>query len=523
MSNTDKPDDSFDTLDEFDQADKAGDDFGEFDDNQGSSEKIDFKKSPVFKFGVVALVILAVIGIVSFFGGETIDTPTSIVAEGDDQFKEAPGTKEVTPVMKQALEEKNEQRIEEAAKFGTSAIPTPIEPPKTLLEVTAEESQSEDPLLRWQQMQSERARVQREQQIIQQQQAQGDPQRIERINNFAAAMSSQIQGIMGEKQEAKMQNMTVTDVAALLGGEGQGGVGGGFAGSGPMAGPNGMIGAAPSKPVTVIIPAAKIEYAQMLIQANSDIPGPVIALLASGPFSGSKLLGQFTKEEKYLLITFSTLITKKGTSIPINAVAVDPNTNLTGIATDVDNRYLQRLIIPAAAKFVEGYGSALAQTLSTTSLNATTTVTTEPEPDAKEELGKGLEEAAKTASEIIEEDADDIEPLITVAAGAPLGILFMQPVTDQTVLMARSGMGGSANPQGMQGQQPQGMMPFNIQGGQQSGFMPYQQGVANNPMQLLQSGLQNQQFMQQGGQMMGMPSYPQQTNMQQGQSVSNSQ
>lgn len=87
-----------------------------------------------------------------------------------------------------------------AQKQGVSAIPTPIAPPKTLLEVPADDAQSEDPLLRWQQMQTERAKAQREQQLLQDQQATADPQREAKINALITAMVQQMGSILSAQK-----------------------------------------------------------------------------------------------------------------------------------------------------------------------------------------------------------------------------------------------------------------------------------------------------------------------------------
>ena len=484
MSNTD----NFDSPEGIEPDLDNNSEFEDFSDDKDKSLGASWKKSPLFKFGLVALVIIIVIALISVFSGESAEAPASFVGTGNT-VKEAPGVNEVSPVMKQALEERNDQRVDEAQKQGISAIPTPITPPKTLLEIPQENTDSEDPLLRWQQMQTERARAQREQQLMQDQQAQTDPQREQQIQGMVQAMTTQMGTILGEIQPAEIQKMTVFDIESLnVQGEqnSQDGVVFGPEGSGQLS--NSSLQSA--KPVTIIVPAGKIEYAQMILEANSDIPGPVVALIASGQFSGGKLLGTFQNQEEYLVITFNTLVTKKGTSIPINAYAIDPGTSLTGVATDVDHRYLKRIILPAAAKFVEGLGEAYAETTESTSQNATTTTTTSTDLNTKQELGKAVSDAASTVSEILSEDGKGVKPLVIVAAGTPLGVLFMKQITDQELLQARSGGAQGQQIQGQQGMPEQNQGQFQGQNNQQSqGFL--------NQLQQLQYGLQNQQFLQQ--------------------------
>lgn len=476
MSNTnnfDPPEDM-----DLDQVSDRDVDFDDFEDNKDKSLGSSWKTSPLFKFGIVALVIVIVIALVSILSGDKTVAPVSSVGKGaGNSFKDVPGSKEVSPVMNEALQEKNEQRIDEAQKQGTSAIPTPIAPPKVLLEVPKDDAQTDDPLLRWQQMQTERAKAQREQQMVQDQQTQVDPQREGKVNAIAQGMSQQIGSILGALEAKKMQHMEVSkkiDAANAVDANGN------LISASSANGVNQLAAAAAAKPGKIIVPAGKIEYAQMVLEANSDIPGPVVALIASGQFNGGKLIGKFSSQEEYLVITFTQLVTKKGTSIPINAYAIDPGTSLTGMATDVDHRYFTRIILPAAAKFVEGLGDAYAQTTTSVTQNATTTTTASEDLNTKQEFGKAVSEAAKSVGDILDEDGQNTKPLVIVAAGTPMGILFMDQITDQDVLKARSGI--TAASQQQQGQQ----YPYQTQ--------LYQSGM--NPMQQLQYGLQGQQMMQ---------------------------
>lgn len=473
MSNTN----NFDSPDDMDPILDKDMDFEDFDGGKEGSASSDWKKSPLFKFGVVALVVITIIAMISMFGGDKVEAPVSNVGKGaGETFKEAPGIKEVSPVMKEAIEEKNDQRIDEAQKQGISAIPTPIAPPKAILEVPTEDAQSEDPLLRWQQMQTERAKAQREQQLMQEQQVQADPERDSKVQGLANSMSQQMSQIYSNLGPKSLQHIKVYTPPPLN----EGGVDGAGVSSNIDAAAVNQLNVAPQKPDTVIVPAGKIEYAQMMLEANSDIPGPVVALVASGQFNGAKLLGKFSAQEEYLVITFNTMVTKKGTSIPINAYAIDPNTSLTGVATDVDHRYLKRIILPAAAKFVEGLGDAYAETTTETTQNSTTTTTSSKDLNTKQELGKAVSEMAKGVGKVLSEDGKATKPLVVVAAGTPLGILFMESVTDTKILQARSGYSGQVQAQQVnQNNSQQQQIPNN--------FL--------NQLQLLQNGIQGQQFL----------------------------
>ena len=152
-------------------------------------------------------------------------------------------------------------------------------------------------------------------------------------------------------------------------------------------------------------------------------------MVASGPLQGSRLLGSFGVQDEMLSLNFNTLV-YKGQSIGINAVAIDPKTTLPALATDVDHRYLKRVILPAAAAFVEGAASAISQSgLTTITVEGSTVAEDSANPGQKEEIASGIEEAGKKLGEIIDDAAENTKVLVRIEKGTPLGILFLQPVT----------------------------------------------------------------------------------------------
>ena len=58
------------------------------------------------------------------------------------------------------------------------------------------------------------------------------------------------------------------------------------------------------------------------------------------------------------------------------------------------------------------------------------TVTEETaDADTKEEVASGIAEAGQELREILDEMADDVEVLVRIEAGTPIGVLFVEPVT----------------------------------------------------------------------------------------------
>lgn len=473
-----------DLNDDFGNGDDIDNDFGEFDnDTERRSIGDVISKNPAVKIGLVVGALVVIVGAITLFGGPKVKGPDSNVVSGND-LKEAPGTKELSPEMQQVIDEVNQKNAEIAIKQGTGFIPQPTETPKQQLQVPADEASAEDPLARWRDMQNERLKAQQDasaapktdpaaQQAAQALNSAMTAQMSEilsgkKINNLKAMKITSLEEILAAQQKNNQQQQQVQTAANVAAAQ--------AAGIDPLTGQ-------PITPAKILLPAGAIEYSQLLIEANSDIPGPVVALIVSGPFAGSRALGTFTRKEEYLVIQFTTLVNKKGVSIPIDAYALDPDTTLTGMATDVDRRYFERIILPAAANFIQGIGEAYAEKEgNTTIVTGDVVVQDDPPLDYKQQLAKGVEKAAERAGEVLEEEGDNTQPLVRVRAGTPMGILFMTPVTDQDFVV---GTNNPASARVLQQQQQQNML-------QQQLMLQQSQGSLQNPLSLLQS-LQNGQ------------------------------
>ncbi|MFA7276883.1 MAG: DotG/IcmE/VirB10 family protein [Pseudobdellovibrionaceae bacterium] len=435
--------------DDFDNPDFEPDvqddvDFSDLESEEKSSSLSTLWSTPLVKFGLIGAGVVAAIAAFMLFGGDSQKALPSHTGSGKEELKQAPGTEEVTPQMNQALEEKNKEMLEKAIMNSQSSIPVPIQPPKVLIDVPTEETTGEDPLIRWKKMQEERVRVQREQQMAEEQakvRSQADPNKQAARDSLAQSMMAYMQQVVQQTSEKpSLQHTALFTLAEIEQAKdsavaGLENVSGDLMGVSNDATDSGIA----KKPDTIIIPAGSIQYAQMLNEANSDVPGPVLGMIVTGPFSGSRIMGTFTAAEEHLVIQFSTLVTKKGTSIPIKAFAVDPDTSLVALASDVDHRYLERIILPAAASFIEGLGAGYAETTTTVTGSGDSATSSTTDLNTKQELGTAVENMASTVGEILQEDGSKAEPLIRVYAGTPMGLMFMAPVTDRVLLEARQG------------------------------------------------------------------------------------
>ena len=214
-------------------------------------------------------------------------------------------------------------------------------------------------------------------------------------------------------------------------------------------------GEAAKKP-KIYYKAGDILFGVLLTSVNSDQPGPILARVISGPLNGSKIIGTINqatipltanapKVSRSLILEFNLMnIPGKRVSVPITAVAIDPQTANTGLATSVDNHYMLRYGTFFAANFISGLGQAIqsqSQAKIITS-SGTADIGRTTGLDAKDEtkvaLGKTAEAFTKTLNFI------DTPPTIRIASGTAVGILLQNDIviqddnTQQLITQSRS-------------------------------------------------------------------------------------
>lgn len=410
MSDNDKNDDQdIDIdIDEFDD--------GDFDDFEGGDSLGEVSRdNPLVKIGLVIGAFAAIVGGLMLFGGESEEARRSVHA-GRSQVAEAPGG-EVTESYREAQEEENVRRVEEAIQQRGSAMPTPTTSARSEISLQEDDGAgAEDPLERWRRIQEERQR--KEQELPPAAERESDPH-VETVEALSNAMMQQMNAVLETKAYRHMAYEEIAQMESEEAGEEEGG----GDGDGDGAGEEEQV-------ATILLPAGEIEYGQLMIEANTDAPGPVLAQVASGPLAGSKLIGSFEAKDNYLILSFDTIVID-GISHSVDAVALDPDTTLPGMATEIDRRYLSRYVLPAAAAFVAGLGSAVAETGSTVVATASSTTVSEEEPDFEQEVFKGIEDMASKVEEMVDERTSTIQPMIRVAPGTPLGIFFVGPVLQE--------------------------------------------------------------------------------------------
>ncbi|MGI9215136.1 MAG: TrbI/VirB10 family protein, partial [Gammaproteobacteria bacterium] len=214
----------------------------------------------------------------------------------------------------------------------------------------------------------------------------------------------------------------------------------------------------------IIIKSGTILFGVIDTKVNSDEPGPILAKIVHGSLKGTTLIGNIqnnsNKFAEGLSINFKTAnIPDKIKSYSISAMALDPDTARTAIASDVDHHYLLRWGSVFAASFLKGYSKSIADTGNTVQqtinpLTGTTNVTTTTNPlsSKKAQIYQGLSDVASTWSSNVS-NFTDRAPTITIDPGTSIGIMltadFVVPANDDLSEEKDQLATGSNNPKTM--------------------------------------------------------------------------
>lgn len=430
-----------------------------------------WRNNPFVKIGIIlAAFVFVVAGIIMFGGSSQAPTPSRI--GGTSDLTEAPGSAEISQAYRDAIEETNQLQTEQAIRQDSSVVPMPVAPPVGVLPQTLDPEDQEDPLDRWRRMQEERIQ---QQQLVAPEPVSVTPPpdtRTPVVNALSAAMATQMESVLGVQQ---IKGPLIKNIASLsyletlerrrleqrqL--EAQ------------MNAQQNALERAAENIAEILVPAGTIEYAQLVTEANTDAPGPVLAQIQSGPLKGARVLGSFVSTEEFLTLNFNMVVVD-GVSQSTSAVALDPGTTLPGLVTDIDRRYWKRIVLPTAASFIQGISEAIATSDTTTITiigDSTSQTTTTGSQNRDQSVAKGVSQAGTTVASIINEEARRTRPMLKIRAGTPIGILFVQPVLDSP-LPTQSGFAPGYFPQ-MQQQPffaPTTTAPMATQMG--TGFNPY--------------------------------------------------
>ncbi len=179
---------------------------------------------------------------------------------------------------------------------------------------------------------------------------------------------------------------------------------------------------------TILVPAGRGVYAHPILALSSDQSSPVVLQADSGPIAGDRMIGTFARENDRLVIHINTVV-HDGETIGVDGLVTSPDTMEAGVASDVDQHYLTRFILPAAAAFVAGLGQAIEQTSNTAAvLSPFGGVTTSTNLNFHQQLGVAAGAAASQIGSTLNQAAPK-GPTISLEANVAVGVMFLSNVT----------------------------------------------------------------------------------------------
>lgn len=180
-----------------------------------------------------------------------------------------------------------------------------------------------------------------------------------------------------------------------------------------------------------IIKAGTIMYAVMTTSVNSDYPGPVLATIVSGRYKDTRLIGSLTTFPpfgKAVMLSFTMMNSPLFSStVPINAVAISPDTARTALSDYTNYHYLIRFGTLFATSFLEGYGQALLQSGQSIISTSSSTTVTSPTLKPKDKSLVALGNVGNKFGSLLE-PYYNMPPTVHVYSGTGVGILFLEDV-----------------------------------------------------------------------------------------------
>lgn len=183
-----------------------------------------------------------------------------------------------------------------------------------------------------------------------------------------------------------------------------------------------------------IAKAGTILNAVLETAVNSDEPSPVLAKVVSGPLKDTRLIGSIQTVGKKVVLQFSTAnMPKLANSIKISAVAVDPESSRTALASDVDNHYFARYGVLLASAFLSGWSNAIARQNTTTTVSDTgSVIVSQGELSSKDINRQAFGQVGNELANTARQNVNEIKPTITVDGGIAIGILLMDDLVITT-------------------------------------------------------------------------------------------
>ena len=172
------------------------------------------------------------------------------------------------------------------------------------------------------------------------------------------------------------------------------------------------------------VPAGTGLYARTMYAVDSDYPGPVLLEILEPPLAGAVASGAFTLVGERLVLRLSRL-EYRGRSSAVDAWAAGLDCACYGVDGDVDSHWFERVLLPSAVRFAEGFLTALSRPSETVVIGDAVRYERR-EAATRDAVHAGLATAARTAGDVLLENAPD-GPSVRIARDTELVVVFAAP------------------------------------------------------------------------------------------------
>jgi intracellular multiplication protein IcmE len=135
-----------------------------------------------------------------------------------------------------------------------------------------------------------------------------------------------------------------------------------------QAGREAVSNAGPNKG-KLLVPAGRGVYAHTVLSVNSDSGGPIVLEADTGPLMGDRMIGTFAKSGNDRLVVRISRVEHHGEPLEVAGLVVAPDSMETSVASNIDQHYVERFALPAAAAFIQGIGQAASMSNTSTTVS----------------------------------------------------------------------------------------------------------------------------------------------------------
>ncbi|MBO1326283.1 DotG/IcmE/VirB10 family protein [Acetobacter sp. TBRC 12305] len=176
----------------------------------------------------------------------------------------------------------------------------------------------------------------------------------------------------------------------------------------------------------LLLAAGRGVYGHSVLTTNSDLGNQVLIEIDSGPLRKARISGTFQMKSDRLIVKFNKLMIGDRDPIAVSAYAVSPQTAETGVASDVREHLATRIILPAAAAFVQGLGNAM-MSANTTSYTGGYGMTAFTHLNLAQQMGAAAGSMGQEVGQLLQKQTPQ-QATVYLRQNDEVGVLFDEPV-----------------------------------------------------------------------------------------------